>query len=92
MGQFQSEMNLWLSVVGILTKGYLTHLTYSGLLTIVLLQTIVLYLNYFSEKFVETEIWNFNNGNNMVINPALPNMDYSVNPGLYIVPFDFCTF
>ena len=39
----------------------------------------------------ETEIWQFTNGNNKIINPTLPNMDYIHGIGLYLVPFDFCT-
>ena len=48
-----------------------------------------LIIDFFSDK--ETEIWNFTDGTNKVVNPILPNYDYSRGIGLYIVPFNFCT-
>ena len=47
------------------------------------------YKRFFSDK--ETEIWQFTNGNNKIINPILKNGDYVGGIGLYLVPFDFCT-
>ena len=38
----------------------------------------------------ETEVWTFNNEIGIIINPTLPNYDYSFGIGLYLVPFDFC--
>ena len=43
----------------------------------------------FSDK--ETEIWNFTNGDNKIVNPTLKNGYFSEGIGLFIVPFDFCT-
>merc|ERR1712150_66054 len=39
----------------------------------------------------ETEIWDFINESNKVIDPTLQYGDYSYGIGLYIVPFDFCS-
>ena len=43
----------------------------------------------FSDK--ETEIWDFINGDNKIVNPTLKNDYFLGGIGLYIVPFDFCT-
>ena len=48
-----------------------------------------LIIDFLSEK--ETEIWNFTNQTNKVVNPILPNSDYIRGIGLYIVPFNFCS-
>ena len=48
-----------------------------------------LIIDFFSD--LETEIWNFTNESNKVVNPILPDDDYAVGIGLYIVPFNFCT-
>ena len=45
--------------------------------------------NIFSDA--ETEIWDFINESNKVIDPTLQYGDYSYGIGLYIVPFDFCS-
>ena len=45
--------------------------------------------NIFSDA--ETEIWDFINENNRVIDPTLPREMYAYGIGLYIVPFDFCS-
>ena len=39
----------------------------------------------------ETEIWNFGNETHRVVNQTLPNNEYAVGIGLFIVPFNFCT-
>ena len=45
--------------------------------------------NFLSD--LETEIWNFTNENQKIINPTLPNSHYKYGIALYIVPFDFCS-
>ena len=47
------------------------------------------YCNLFSD--METEIWNLTNEYHKLINPTLPYNAYGYGIGLYIVPFDFCT-
>ena len=42
-------------------------------------------------RFVETEIWDFSNGENKIIDPSLPDGNYRVGIGLYLVPADFCS-
>ena len=39
----------------------------------------------------ETEIWDFINGSNRLIDPTLGDREYMYGIGLYIVPFDFCS-
>ena len=41
---------------------------------------------------METEIWNFKNDSNKIIDPVLPYAQYGLGIGLYIVPMDFCIF
>ena len=48
-----------------------------------------LIIDFFSD--LETEIWNFGNETNRVVNPTLPNNDYRYGIALFIVPFNFCT-
>ena len=45
--------------------------------------------NTFSDA--ETEIWDFINGSNRLIDPTLGDREYMYGIGLYIVPFDFCS-
>ena len=45
--------------------------------------------NIFSDA--ETEIWDFINESNKVVDPTLPDNQYVWGIGLYIVPFDFCS-
>ena len=45
--------------------------------------------NIFSDA--ETEIWDFINENNKMVDPTLPDNKYVLGIGLYIVPFDFCS-
>ena len=49
----------------------------------------------FDDKIIfsklQTEIWDFVNGSNKVIDPTLRNFAYSYGIGLYIVPFNFCS-
>ena len=45
--------------------------------------------NTFSDA--ETEIWDFINESNRVIDPTLPRDRYAYGIGLYIVPFNFCS-
>ena len=40
---------------------------------------------------IETEIWNFENGSNSVIDPAFDNTGYAVGLATYLVPDNFCT-
>ena len=48
-----------------------------------------LIIDFFSD--LETEIWNFTNESNKVVNPILSDVDYAAGTGLYIVPYNFCT-
>ena len=48
-----------------------------------------LIIDFFSD--LETEIWNFTNESNKVVNPILPSGNYDDGIGLYLVPFNFCT-
>ena len=45
--------------------------------------------NIFSDA--ETEIWDFINESNKVIDPTLPDGEYATGIGLYIVSFNFCS-
>ena len=40
---------------------------------------------------IETEIWNFENGSNSVINPTFDNTGYAVGMATYLVSDNFCT-
>ena len=40
---------------------------------------------------VETEIWDFTNGDNRIVNPVLTEGRYTNEIGLYLVPVDFCS-
>ena len=46
---------------------------------------------YSKLRIVETELWDFNNGENSVIEPTLNNADYTLGVALFQVPFDFCS-
>ena len=46
---------------------------------------------YSKLRIVETELWDFNNGENSVIQPTLNNADYTLGVALFQVPFDFCS-
>ena len=37
-----------------------------------------------------TEVWEFENGNNKIIQPTLPDDDYAFGIALYVVEKDFC--
>ena len=37
-----------------------------------------------------TEVWNFENGNNRLIQPTFPQNNYAVGTGLYLVDSDYC--
>ena len=52
-------------------------------------QKIYQYIKY-KLSVVETEIWNFNNHNTTLIDPALPSDDYKWGIGIYLVPTGFC--
>ena len=39
---------------------------------------------------LETEIWNFDNQSSKIISPVLPDGQYAIGLGLYIVDSDFC--
>ena len=40
---------------------------------------------------IETEIWNFENGSNSVIDPTFDNTGFAVGLATYLVPDNFCT-
>ena len=40
---------------------------------------------------VETELWDFNNGDKRFIDPTLTSNDYGYGMGIYLVPSGFCT-
>ena len=42
-------------------------------------------------RIVETELWDFNNGQNSVIEPTLKNADYTLGVAVFQIPFDFCS-
>ena len=76
MGQFHSVMNSWSSVDILLTIGNFNNIFQIQIIRIL--------------SPLETEIWNFVNESNTVIDPTIPSSYYSTGIGLYIVPFDFC--
>ena len=52
------------------------------------------FYQYISSKLsvVETEIWNFNDNENKVVDPTLPGDDiYTWGMGIYLVPTGFCS-
>ena len=46
-------------------------------------------INYFVFS-AETEVWQFPNGNNKIINPTLGTNTYRIGIGIYPVDFDYC--
>ena len=56
---------------------------------------VMILLNYFSYEdshillSLETEVWDFENGDNQIITPYL--YDYYYGIGLYAVDFNFCS-
>ena len=50
------------------------------------------FYQYIKNKFsvVETEIWDFSNGDNRIVDPALP-INYIIGTGIYPVPIGFCS-
>ena len=42
------------------------------------------------KRDIPTEVWNFNNGGNKLIQPTLPNDKYYLGIGLYLVDANFC--
>ena len=98
IAQFKNDV--W-SQFGTLAKGRFRHesISFGNEFMVIggssLDDRLVYFQNIFGEKIFfsdpETEIWQFANGNNEIINPTLPDNDYIYGIGLYLVPFDFCT-
>ena len=48
------------------------------------------YQNNIFLSYLDTEIWEFEAGNNNVIDPSLPDWDYAYGIALFVVDADFC--
>ena len=46
--------------------------------------------NEFKLRAASTEIWDFENGSNRTIDPAVPGNDYVAGSGICLVPVEFC--
>ena len=76
----QAPTRLWLLVIILPLRKYRLSLQIQLWITLL----------YFIHRDVPTEVWNFNNGDNKLIQPTLPGSKYCLGIGLYLVDANFC--